>query len=172
MYYLFKMFEYAFNFIKVKLKIIYWKLKYGKNIKIGKNLKFRKNLSINMTKNAKLEIGNNVFFNNNCSINCHNNIIIQDSNLFGENVMLYDHNHVFNNSKIERKKAFNNGKIIIGKNNWIGSNSVFLSKTEIGDNNVIGCLTIINDNYGSNLIIKQSNSIKKQNIVYTGDEND
>ena len=54
MYYLFKGLEVILNFIRIKCKIIIWKLKYGKRIKIGKNLKFRKRFSINITNDGYL----------------------------------------------------------------------------------------------------------------------
>ena len=56
MYYFLKGIEKVFNIIRTKVKMIYWKLKYGKRIKIGKNLKFRKRMNINITNDGYLEI--------------------------------------------------------------------------------------------------------------------
>ena len=154
LYYLFKGIEYIGNFIRMKSKILYWKLKYGKRIKIGKHLKFRKRFHINITNEGYLEIGNNNFFNNDCSINCHEKIIIGNDNLFGENVRTYDHNHVFNNKNIDMKKNFTTNVIEIGNCNWICTNVVILKQAKIGNYNVIGAGKIVSRKYDDDNIIK------------------
>lgn len=161
--------EKVIRFIKIKLKICFWKLKYGKRIKIGKGLQFRKRFTINITTNGYLEIGDDVFFNNDCSINCHKKIIIGNDNLFGENVKIYDHNHVFNESKKQLKNNFQEREIIIGNENWFATNVVVLSKCRIGNANVIGNNVILNDEYDSENIIKLSKEnlkISKINFRY------
>lgn len=170
LYYFFKGFEFIGNLIRIKCKIIYWKLKYGKRIKIGRHLKFRKRFHINITNDGYLEIGNNNFFNNDCSINCHKQIIIGDNNLFGESVKIYDHNHVFNNKNINYKRAFISKKIKIGNNNWIGTNVVILSKTTIKNNNVIAANLTVNEDCDSENILKQKGGIEKQKIIYVSQE--
>ena len=92
MYNIIKFIENVFRWIKIKISILYWKLKYGKRIKIGRNFRFRKSLIINISKGGHLEIGNNNAFNNYCSINCHKLIKIGNNNMFGENVKIYDFN--------------------------------------------------------------------------------
>lgn len=167
MYYIFKFIENIFKYLRMKSKIIYWKLKYGNRIKIGKNFRFRKGMIINITEKGKLEIGNNNFFNNYCSINCHNQIIIGDNNLFGENVKMYDHNHVFNNKNIDVAHTFFENKIMIGNNNWIASDVTFLSKAKIKNYNVIGTKTIVNNEYSSEQLIQveYNNRVKKINYI-------
>lgn len=164
MYYFFKGLEAILNFIRIKCKIIIWKLKYGKRIKIGKNLKFRKRFSINITNGGYLEIGDNNFFNNDCSINCHNKIIIGKDNLFGENIKVYDHNHIFNDKKINIKKSFKNGEINIGDRNWFGTNVVILSKATLKDYNVVAAGNIINQSYDSENIIYSKDDVRKINF--------
>ena len=165
------MFKKIIKFIRIRIKIFYWKLKYGKRIEIGKNLRFRKNLKINITNNGFLRIGNNNFFNNDCSINCHKQIIIGDNNLFGENVKMYDHNHVFNNKNIDVAHTFFEHEIIIGNNNWVASDVTFLSKAKINNYNVVGAKVIVNEEYGNeNLIqINYNNTVKK--IKYIVEQN-
>lgn len=142
--------------IRIKIKIIYLKLKYGKRIKIGKNLKFRKNFNIIIEKDGFLEIGDNNFFNNDCSINCLKNIKIGDDNIFGENITIYDHNHIFNETEEALKKQFSVSKIIIGNNNWIGSNVTILKNARIQNRNVIGAGIILNKEIDSNNLLKNS----------------
>lgn len=161
--------ENAIKFLKIKMKIAYWKIKYGKRIKIGKKLHFRKGLNINIAKDGYLEIGKNNFFNNYCSINCRHKVMIGDNNLFGENVKIYDHNHVFNDKTIDMRYSYNEHEIIIGNNNWVSADVIFLSKTKLKDNNVIGAKTIINEEYDSENIIKSERNKSIKKIKYIGE---
>ena len=154
MYSLIKFAENVIKFIRIKCKILYWKIKYGKNIKIGKNLTFKKGFIINMTKNGKLTIGDNCGFNNNCSINCHKEIVIGHDNIFGENVKIYDHNHIFNDKSIDFKRNFSERKITIGNRNWFGSNVIILKNADIGNDNVIAAATCINEKVENEYIVK------------------
>ena len=113
MYNIIKFLENVFKALRIEIKLIYWKLKYGKRIKIGKKFRFRKGMIINIAKNGYLEIGDNCAFNNYCSINCRNMIKIGNNNMFGENVKIYDNNHVFNDKNIDMQKTFNNKEIYI-----------------------------------------------------------
>ena len=163
MYYLLKGIEKVIERTNCKIKIIYLKLKYGKRIKIGKKVIFRKAVIINISNSGYLEIGDNCFFNNFCSINCHEKIIIGKNNLFGENVKIYDHNHIFNNKNIDMKYSFKSNTINVGNDCWFGSNVILLSKCNIKNNCVISAGTIINEEFNSNLIIKgASNKIIKE----------
>ena len=172
MYIIFKCVENLCKIIRIKVKILYWKLKYGKRIKIGKKLNFRKGLVINISKNGMLEIGDNNFFNNYCSINCQGYIKIENNNLFGENVKIYDHNHIFNNKKVDMRYFYKIGKVYIRNYNWFGSNVTILSKTNLGDRNVIAANSTINEKYDSENLIRTDRKIKVQKILYVGDGND
>lgn len=44
MFNLIRIIEILSRFIRIKCKILYWKIKYGKRLKIGKNLKFKKKI--------------------------------------------------------------------------------------------------------------------------------
>ncbi len=166
MYKLCKFFENVIKFFRIKIKIVYWKIKYGKNIKIGKSLTFRKGFIINMTKDGVLEIGNNCSFNNYCSINCHEKIIIGNDNIFGENVKIYDHNHIFNDKNIDFKRNFKTHEIRIGNFNWFGSNVTILSKSILKDRNVIGANVVLNEKYDSEKLIRGDNKIIMDKINY------
>lgn len=164
MYYIIKLLEKIFSYIYIKFKLLYWKIKYGKRIKIGKNIKFRKNLIIEIGKNGYLQIGNDNFFNNYCSINCLNRISIGSDNLFGENVKIYDHNHIFNDLDVDFKKEFKVHEINIGNRNWIGSNVILLSKSMLGDNIVIGAGCTVNENVDDNNLLKLKDKYIKEKI--------
>lgn len=172
MYSLVSFSEKVMKFFRIHLKKCYWKLKYGRRIRIGKNLIFRKGLCINIAKNGYLEIGDGCFFNNYCSINCHKKIIIKNNNIFGESVKIYDHNHVFNDKTIDMKTSYDENEIIIGGGNWFASNVIILSKAKVGDDNVFGANTVVNEKYNSGYLVKTVPEISLSKIRYKGVSSD
>lgn len=168
MYSVFVFSEKVMKFFRIHLKKCYWKLKYGKRIKFGKNLKFRKDFSINIAKNGYLKIGDGCFFNNSCSINCHKRIVIGNNNIFGEGVKIYDHNHIFNDRRIDMKTSYNDNEINIGNDNWFASNTVILSKATVGDNCVFGANTIVNEKINSGYLIRAMPEISITKIRFKG----
>ena len=71
-------------------------------------------------------------------------IIIMNDCILGENVKIYDHNHIYSNSNLPiRKQGFKSEQIIINRNCWIGSNVVILKGVEIGENCIIGAGCVI-----------------------------
>lgn len=172
MYAVFLMTEKVSRRLRIFFKKTYYKTKYGKRLTIGKNVCFRKGFVINISKNGSLIIGSNTFFNNYCSINCRESIRIGENNLFGEGVKIYDHNHVFNDKRINIKKEFKSKKIVIGNRNWFGSNVIVLSGAKVGDYNVFGAGTIIASEYGSGIIAKADNKITTEKIHFKEDRNE
>ncbi|MCR5782070.1 MAG: acyltransferase [Clostridia bacterium] len=157
MYTVFNVIEKSFRFIRIILILTYYKMKYGKRLQLGRGIHFRKGFTVNISKEGKVKIGNGCFFNNYCSINCHKEITIGDKNIFGENVKIYDHNHVFNREDVDMRYSFNSRAIAIGDNNWIGSDSVILSHARIGSNNVIGAGIVIDQEITSDNLVRRTN---------------
>lgn len=137
---------------KVNLKVSGNSLVY-----IGEELSNRDNLNI-VVQNGKLKIGKECFFNINCSITCLDEITIGDRCLFANNVVIVDHDHDFRQG-IE-KNNFKSSKVVIGKNVWIGANSVILRGTNIGDNCIIGAGSVIKGEYKKNTVIVQERESK------------
>ena len=132
-------------------------------VRIGKNFEARKYVNI-FSDSGQITIGDDVFFNNGCSINAMLKVCIGDNCLFGENVKIYDHNHIFNNkNKPISKQGFDVGRVIIGSNSWIGSNVTILRNVTIGDNVVIGANCLIYKSVQSNSVIKN-----KSELIITG----
>lgn len=141
--------------IRSKLILLFYKIIYMERLCIDSGVYVRKGFYINMTENSKIKIGVNTFFNNNCSINSRRNIEIGSECLFGENVKIYDHNHVYKNINEEiRNQGFSTGTVIIGDNCWIGSNVVILKDVVIGDNCIIGANCLIYKSIPSNTVVK------------------
>lgn len=166
MYKVCKIIEGIIRHFKIIAKKIYYKIKYRNNLIIEKNVSFRKGFIINMTPKAKLIIGEGSFFNNYCTINVHEYIKIGKNNEFGEGVKIYDHNHIFNDKSIDMKHSFKTNQVLIGDNNWIGSNCVILSKAVIGSNNVFSAGSIINQTFSNENIIKYDQNFKIEKIKY------
>lgn len=166
MYIILSIIEKIFRYLRIVFKLAYYKIKYGKRLKVGRGVHFRKSFTINIAKNGKVEIGDRTFFNNYCAIHCHNKIKIGKDNLFGENVKIYDHNHVFNDKSKDIKKTYKDDAVTIGDGNWFGSDTVILSKTSVGDSNVIGAGMVINSKFDSNLLIKNENKLAVEKIKY------
>ena len=146
--------------IRMILQKNFFILKYKKKIKFFKRVYFRRYFCVNITNNGEVTIGNDVFFNRNCSINCHKSINIGDNTILGENVKIYDHNHVFTNSTMAiRKQGFTSDKVIIGKNCWIGSNATILKGVTIGDNVIIGANCLVYKSIPSNKIVKNNSNL-------------
>ncbi|HET7115940.1 MAG TPA: acyltransferase [Hanamia sp.] len=130
---------------------------------VSNGITFRDGVKILLGHSGKISMGANCFFNNNCSINCLGNIGIGNDNQFGENVLLYDHNHQYGDvSQLISKQGYNIGKIVIGNNCWIGSNVVILKDVEIGDNVVIGAGCVIYKSISRNtVVVNQQNLVEK-----------
>lgn len=156
-----------FEKIRVIIFTFLLKIKYINSLNIKKKISFRKNFNIRISKHGYLEIGQGCFFNNDCSINVMGKIIIGDNCIFGENVKLYDHNHIFNKTnELIKNQGMKIGKIEIGNNCWIGSNVTILKDVIIGNNVVIGANCLINENIPSNSIVKSKDNIIIERINY------
>lgn len=148
-------------------KIFFFKMIYGKKIKIGSKVHFRKNFNVLIEKYGKLFIGRACFFNHNCSINVLESVRIGDDCIFGENVKIYDHNHIFKYSnKLIKEQGFKTEEITIGNNCWIGSNVVILKGANIGNNVVIGAGCIVAGKIEDNMIMKRNCDYKVEKIIY------
>lgn len=136
-------------------------------IHIDENVGARRNFRIRVARDGQLSIGKNCYFNNNCSINCLGTIEIGDGGQFGENVLMYDHNHRYSDKNgAVADQAYSIGKIKIGNNCWIGSNTVILKDVEIGDNVVIGAGCVIHKSIAPGTIVVNNQNFTVKPIVY------
>lgn len=137
---------------RIKMKIInsiegQIKIKIEKNatVSLGNFLMVKGPLYIKACKHSSLEIGNNNFFNHNCSLTSMGKIKIGDNCMFGNNLVIVDHNHKKNDLK-----NFIVKDIVIGNNVWVGANSVILPGVTIGDNSIIAAGSVVTKNIGAN----------------------
>lgn len=138
------------------LKKIIWKILYLNRISFGKKVIFYPNTNVIIEKKGQIKIGDHCFFNNGCSLNALGYIEIGKDSIFGENVKIYDHNHKFELNDIPfKKQGYNVKKVVIGKNCWIGSNTIILAGVTIGDNVVIGAGSTVTKDIKDNQIVVQ-----------------
>lgn len=147
-----------FNLQKVKLKFfpkmnVSFKIaiKKGASLMLGKNFRSRNNVSFRIYNQGIVVIGNNCFFNDNCSINCRKKITIGNNVIFGQNVMIFDHDHDYRININE----FISKNVTIGNNVWIGANTIILKGITIGNNCVIAAGTLINKDIPDNSLVYQ-----------------
>lgn len=96
----------------------------------------------------KIMLGNNVKIGRRCSISARNQIILEDSVLFGPQVLIMDHNHEFANIEvpIREQGVTEGGRIVIEKNCWFGFGAVVLcgsGELTIGRNSVVGANAVV-----------------------------
>lgn len=81
-----------------------------------------------------------------------NYIEIGDDTLIGQYIMIMDHEaHGIDPNK--RRELGEIGKVIIGKNTWLGNNVVILKNTEIGDNTIVATGAVVSGKFPANVII-------------------
>jgi acetyltransferase-like isoleucine patch superfamily enzyme len=169
------------NWFKVLMKVT--KVKYGKNLllkgvpvifnKSGANLTIGDNVTVNSsflsnlvglyqrtiivtrTSEAEIRIGNNVGISG-ATIYARKSIIIGDNTNIGGNAKILDND--FHPLDIETRNADIKEKIetrpiIIGKNCFIGCNSLILKGTVLGDGCVVGAGAVVSGKYQENCVI-------------------
>lgn len=114
----------------------------GASIILGKKVRAHTGTRIRARRGARIVIGDDVAFNYNCMLTAHDEIRIGSGCEIGPGVLFYDHDHDFHGYSIKEKK-YRTAPIQIGKNVWIGANSVILRGAKIGDNCVIAAGSII-----------------------------
>lgn len=124
---------------------------------IGKGVAIGARSVCKVRKGAVLRMGAMSSLNSDCKIVCHEKIEIGENTIFGPNVLVYDHDHLYSAESGVKRKEYVSSEVIIGKNCWIGANTVILRGTHIGDNCLIGAGSIVKGDFpaGSKIIQKR-----------------
>lgn len=169
------------NWYKILLKIM--RIKCGKNLllkgipivinkrgakmSIGENVTVKSSFLSNLiglysrtvivtrTKDAEIIIGNNVGISG-ATIYARKSIEIGDNTLIGGNAKILDND--FHPLEIEArnndiKEKIPARPIKIGKNCFIGCNSIILKGTELGDGCIVGAGAVVSGKFGDNSVI-------------------
>lgn len=126
----------------------------GASVTFGKKIRIHSGCKIKVRKGAQLEIKEGAKMNNNCIVACRDKIVIGEGTEFGPAVYLYDHDHI-HSYETGKNDGYNTKPIIIGKNCWIGANTVILKGTVLGDNCVVGAGSVISGEYPAGSLIYQ-----------------
>ena len=136
----------------------------GASCVIQRGVKIREWSTIRIRKESSLVLEEGVSVGMRNIIICHERIEIGAGTLLSPNVSIYDHNHKFDYNEIKRNE-FSCSPIVIGKNCWIGANTIILKGTIVGDNCIVGAGSILNGVYPSNSVIVQK---KQTDIIERG----
>ena len=117
---------------------------------IGNNVELRENVVLNVSDGGIIRISNNVFINDYSCINSRDMVVIEEGVQIGQAVKIYDHDHDF--LREDYKYRFKTNPVTIGKKVWIGSDSIILCGTTIGDNSVIGAASLVKKYISPNVV--------------------
>lgn len=127
----------------------------GGVITLGKGVLVSARSVISASDGGRLTVGKMVGINSNSMLMCHNSISIGSNTIMGPGVYIYDHDHVFDSEHGVRRNEYITAPVVIGKNCWIGANTVILRGTTIGDNCLIAAGSVIKGNIESGSIVVQ-----------------
>ena len=116
---------------------------------------YSRTIIVTRTSEARIKIGNNVGISG-TTIYARKGIEIGDNTLIGGNVKILDND--FHPIEVEARNADIKEKIgtkpiKIGKNCFIGCNSIILKGTELGDGCVVGAGAVVSGKFEDNCVI-------------------
>lgn len=130
-------------------------------VDFGRRLRTRGGCIFNVQDSGELRFGSGVFLNKGCQFNCRSGIAVGEGCEFGPNVLVYDHDHSYRGGVL-KDGDFLCSSVRIGKNCWIGANSVILRGTQIGDGCVVAAGSVIKGEFpaGSLVLQKRATEIR------------
>ena len=141
-------------------------IRRGARVSFGKKVRVHSGCKIKACQGGELVIGDNVKINYNCIIACLEEIQIGEGTEFGPAVYVYDHDHDYRIGL--KKEQYRTTSVKIGKNCWIGANSIILRGTELGDNCIVAAGSVVKGKYPSESLLYQKREIEVK--AYKGDQ--
>ncbi len=138
----------------------------GSKVALGRRVRIHSGSKIKVRPCANLIIENNVKMNYNCIIVCHEKIVIGEGTEFGPSVYLYDHDHDYKmglNSDSTQERYLK-APIIIGKNCWIGANTIILRGTVLGDGCVVGAGSVVKGIVPAGTVYTQKRTVELRRV--------
>lgn len=156
------------------IKILIYKLCFGRSLKIPKLVKFSHKASlrirhggkiilgkvsigsgtaIRVTAGAEFSMGNGSGFNSNCIVTCREKILIGNNVLIGSGVSFYDHDHIYKTDKLMKHSGYITAPIIVEDNVWIGANVIILKGVKIESGSVIAAGTVVTKDIPANSLV-------------------
>ena len=144
---------------------IWYKLIFGGAFSCGRHVHMRKAFQMTIEPNSVIQLGDDVFFNNRCALHAMERISVGKGTIFGENVLVYDHNHRFADEALAIKdQGYATAPVSIGEHCWIGSNVTILKGAVIGDNVVIGAGCVIDREVPSDTVVRLHQDLQFQEV--------
>lgn len=130
-------------------------------IELGENVIIHPNARILCVKEFKgksfhpsIKIGNNVKIQQGVHIACAGKILIEDGVTIGQYVRIFDIDHTYHDtSKPIHSQPIYAGKVIIGKNSFIGTGSVIMSGAKIGKNCIVGANAVVKGHFADQIVL-------------------
>lgn len=133
------------------------------NICIGEKVHLRGDVHL-ICDGGNLRIEDNVFMNYNVSITAMRKIVIGAGTRIANNVVVVDHDHDYRNPS---RGNYVIKDVIIGRDVWIGANSVILKGSRIGDGAVIAAGSIVSGKVDKNTLFVQKRDTENIKINYS-----
>lgn len=90
---------------------------------------------------GRLDVGDNVFFNENCHVVVQEKIHIGEATLFGPNVCIYDHDHIFDDCGVH--SDLESLPVWLGARCWIAANAVVTKGVRVVDGVLVGAGSVV-----------------------------
>lgn len=126
-----------------------------KKIFIGDNVTIGRNSWIFTIGNGELTIKDNVVIGRNAVIAAKEKITIEENILFSYNVSVIDHDHNFTDLEktMNKNQIGNSSEIFIGKNSFVGCNSIFLKGSRINQNTIVGANSVVTKRFYQSCVV-------------------
>lgn len=102
--------------------------------------------------NAVIEVGDGNWFSNNISIVANERIVIGNGCQIGDLVAIYDSDFHELNPATRTRSGGPSAPVIIGNNVWLGSRVMVLKGVTIGDNSVVGAMSVVTKSIPANCV--------------------
>jgi len=158
---------FSFHWIERFSPNVVVEINHGAKVCFGKSVRVHSGSKLKVRSNANLKIEANVRINYNCIIACHEDIYIGEGTEFGPSVYVYDHDHDYKVG-LERNE-FKTASVKIGKNCWIGANSIILRGTELGDNCIVAAGTVLKGKIPANSLVYQKRDTEIKEFIIEED---
>ena len=139
-------------------------INHGGKLRLGKRVRVHSGCKLKVRNGAAMTIGDDVWVNYNCMFFCRKSIHIGRGTEFGPGVLIYDHDHDYKAGLKEGK--FIESDVEIGKNCWIGANTIILRGTVIGDNCVVAAGSVVKGSIRDGTVFVQKR--EAENSSYKG----
>jgi acetyltransferase-like isoleucine patch superfamily enzyme len=113
--------------------------------KIGKGFRVGPGCYFDVPKNAVLEIGERVKFTKDVVLSSACFVRIGDDSLVAEFVSIRDSSHKINKGALIGTQELHVGRVLVGRDVWLGKGVTIVGNVEVGDGAVLGVSALVKD---------------------------